>query len=78
MIPLLGALHAIAAQRGDGLRPELFIPLTHPEVGAEVQCTSSSWSEPEGGQIVPVRSDFSRIASGSLPKGVLRFPSKSK
>ena len=78
MIPLLGALHAIAAQRGDGLRPELLRPLTHPEMGAKAKCTSAPWSEPEGGHVVTIRSDFSPFASGSLPKGVLRSSRKSK
>jgi hypothetical protein len=78
MIPLLGALHAIAAQRGDGLRPELLRLLAQPEAGAEAKCTSPSWSEPEGGHVFPTRSDCSPFASGSMPKGVLRLPSKSK
>ncbi len=78
MIPLLGALHAIAAQRGDGLRPELLGLLTHPEAGAEAKCNSASWSEPEGGHVVPIRSDFSPVRFRLPAKGVLRFPSKSK
>jgi len=74
MIAFLGALHAIAAQRGDGLRAELLRPLTHSEGDMKAKCTSAPWSEPEGGHVVFTRSDYSSFASGSLPKGVLRFP----
>ena len=71
MLPFL-ALHNIAAQRGDGLRPELLRLLkrsrAHPE-----DCRAST---PSGGDRSTARSspDLASANTDSLYEGVLRLP----
>jgi len=41
MLPIFGAMHAIAARRGDGLRPELLDLLKRARIDAEIRTKSS-------------------------------------
>ena len=42
MMLLLSALHRIAAQRGEGLRPELIRLLQHAKADPEIECASAA------------------------------------
>jgi hypothetical protein len=60
MMPLLASLHAIAARRGDGLRPELISLSEQPEEQPEADFGAGVSSQD------PVQSEMDRMASSGL------------
>ena len=71
MPPFL-SLHAIAAQRGDGLLPEFLAAFKRLAASAEINLTESGPSTM--GCMVQSGPDRRTLRGAALPEGVLRFP----
>jgi len=73
---LLTGLHAIAARRGDGLRPELLALLRHRET--HFNTAIAEISRHRGDDFVQSGPNPQGRTGATLPEGVLRFPERAQ
>ena len=66
MMLLLSALHRIAAQRGEGLRPELIRLLQHAKADPEIECASAASENLENRCLDHPGSDLARPDTDAL------------
>jgi hypothetical protein len=71
MMSLLAVLHTIAAQRGEGLLPELISLLKHSKAGLEAECVSVTSESYDDRRIAPSGSDLAPSNSDSVPRKML-------
>ena len=72
------ALHHIAAQRGDGLRPELVELLERSRAITDADPASPAITESEGVVVARFPVDLTQGDAGTSPQGVFRFPTERK
>lgn len=68
MMTMLSGLNAIAAQRGDGLRPELLKTITLPPIGVDIEMMMRA--TPEAHQTLEVVESKTRSAADTMDRSV--------